>query len=125
MPPLSIVCRRISICPAILRCTTTMRSAEVGELVEGCSAHSPRIEMPPDEAIALGASQRVGEHLVRDAIQGVMEVLVAEPPSIQLSEHHQSPASADQPDQGIRPSPLDSHFDGRPAVTRATATSVA
>src|ERR1017187_1613250 len=81
--------------------------------------------MPPNEAVALGASQRVGEHLVRDAIQGVMEVLVAEPPSMQLSEHHQSPASADQPDQGIRPSPLDSHFDGRPAVTPATAASAA
>ena len=81
--------------------------------------------MPPDQAVALGASQRVGEHLVRDAIHDVMEVLLAQPPISQLSEHHQSPASADQPDQGIRPSPLDSHFDGRPAVTPATATSAA
>jgi hypothetical protein len=81
--------------------------------------------MPPDEAVAFGATQRVGKHLVRDAIHDVMEVLVAEAPSSQFSEHHQSPASTDQPDQGIRPSPLDSHFDGRPAVTRTTATPAA
>jgi len=63
------------------------RPAEIGELVQGCRAHSPGIEMPPDEAVALGASQRVGEHLVRDAIQYVMEILEAETPGSQLSEH--------------------------------------
>jgi hypothetical protein len=85
------------------------RPAKIGELVEGCTAHSAGIEMPPDEAVALGASQRVGEHLGRDAIQYVTEILEAQTPSSQLSEHDQSPAPA-EPDQGIRPSPLDSHL---------------
>src|ERR1700735_3150923 len=85
------------------------RSAEIGQHVQGCGVHSSCIDVPPDEAVALGASQRVREYLVRDAVQGTVEVLVAAASSGQLGEQHQSPAAADQPDKRIRPSPLAGH----------------
>lgn len=54
--------------------------------------------MLPDETVALGAAQRAGEHLVRYAIEYVIEVLeAAEISGSQPSEHDRSPVPADQP----------------------------
>ncbi len=72
------------------------RAAEIGELVEVCSVHPTGIEMPPDKTVALRASQRIGQHLVRDAIQAFVKVLVATASGRQLAQQVESPAPADQ-----------------------------
>ena len=85
------------------------RAAEIGELVEVCSVHPTGIELPPDKTVALRAPQRIGEHLVRDAIQAFVKVLVATTSSRQLGQHVKSPAPAHQRYEPARSLPVLSH----------------
>jgi len=86
-------------------------SAEICEFVEICRVRPTGIEMPPDEAVALGASQRFGKDFVRDASQAFMKILVAPTPRRQLGQHHQRPAPTDQPDERRSLPPLEGHAD--------------
>jgi hypothetical protein len=52
-------------------------AAEVGQLVEGGALNPIGVEMAGDPPITLWSAQRVGQHLVGDAVEPVVEVLVA------------------------------------------------
>jgi hypothetical protein len=49
--------------------------------------------MTGDEPVALGPPQRLGQHLVSDALEAVVEVLVAVTTMGKLGEHRQRPSA--------------------------------
>jgi hypothetical protein len=53
------------------------RSAEFGELIRGSGLDALGIEVAASQPVSLGASQRVGEDLIRDTLLRVVNVLVA------------------------------------------------
>lgn len=66
---------------------------EVGQLVKGGGLDAARVKMPFDQAVALGSAQRVGKHFVGDAIECVVQALVAAPTGSKNSKHGQRPPS--------------------------------
>ena len=54
--------------------------AEFGELVEGGGLDPTGVEMTHNKAVTFSPSKRVGEHLVRNAVKRVVEVLVTAAP---------------------------------------------
>jgi hypothetical protein len=56
------------------------RPAEVGQLVESGGVDTARIEVAQNQAVTFSPSKRVDEHLVRDTVEGFVEVLVPAPP---------------------------------------------
>jgi len=76
-------------------------TAEIRELVQRRCLDPPGIEVATDQPVALRAPQRVGEDLVGDPVQGVMDVPVA-PTAIgklvKLGEHGKSPTAAEDAD---------------------------
>jgi hypothetical protein len=68
----------VAVDPA-LQCAKRLveRPAEVGEFVEGGRLDMARVETANDESVSFCPSERVGEDLVRDAVEGIVEVLVA------------------------------------------------
>jgi hypothetical protein len=70
-------------------------TAEVGQLIEGGSFDSAGIEMASDESVTLGPAKRVSQHLVGDAVEGVVEVLVSEATARKLSQYRESPTSGE------------------------------
>ena len=54
------------------------------------------IEVPSDEPVALRAAKRLGKDLVGDAIQRVVEILVAPASTSQLSQYRKRPATCQQ-----------------------------
>jgi hypothetical protein len=53
------------------------RAAEVGQLLQRCRLDVLGVEVPGDQAVTLSPPQRVGQDLVGDALDAVVEVLVA------------------------------------------------
>ena len=53
------------------------RSAETGQLIQRGRLDSPVVEMARDEPVTFAATRRLGEYFVRDAVEGVVKVLVA------------------------------------------------
>ncbi len=51
-------------------------AAKVSELIQRGRLDPPTVEMPGNEPVAFRSAKRLGQHLVRDAIQGIVEVLV-------------------------------------------------
>ena len=51
--------------------------AEFGQVVEGGGLDPAGVEMTQNQAVAFSPSERVSEHLVRNAIERIVEVLVA------------------------------------------------
>ena len=51
--------------------------AELGQLVQRGRLHPAGIEVAPDKPVALGPAKCVGQHLVRDTVQAIVEVLVS------------------------------------------------
>lgn len=47
-------------------------------MVEGCRFDPTGVEVSHNQAVTFGPAKSVGEYFVRDAIEGVVEVLVAE-----------------------------------------------
>jgi hypothetical protein len=54
--------------------------AKIGELVEGGGVDPAGIEVTCDKAVAFGSSKGVGQHFVRNPIEGIIEFLVAATP---------------------------------------------
>jgi hypothetical protein len=50
---------------------------ELGQLVEGGGVDAAGIEVACNQSVALGSSEGVGQHFVRDAVEGIIEFLVA------------------------------------------------
>jgi hypothetical protein len=71
-------------------------SAEVGELIERGGVDTAGIEVAYDKAIAFSPSEGVGQHFVRDAIQGVVEFLVSATSGLEFGEHGESPAAVEK-----------------------------
>jgi len=55
------------------------RSPQVGELVERGGVDMFRVKLACDQPVAFCPSQRVGEDLVGDPVQGIVQVVVATP----------------------------------------------
>jgi hypothetical protein len=76
-------------------------TAEIRELVQRRCLDPPGIEVATDQPVPLRAPQRVGEDLVGDPVQGVVDVPVA-PTAIgklgKLGEHRKSPTAAKDAD---------------------------
>jgi hypothetical protein len=72
------------------------RSAEFGELIKGCGFNALGIEVAANQSVSLGASQRVGEDLVRDPLQRVVKVLVAEATIGEFGQYRKGPARTDE-----------------------------
>ena len=87
-------------------------TAEIRELVQRRGLDPRGIEVATDQPVPLRAPQRVGEDLVGDPVQGVMDVPVA-PTAIgklgKLGEHGKSPTAAKDADQAVRLLPAVSH----------------
>lgn len=75
---------------------------EVGQLVEGGRLDAAGVEVTYEKAVAFGPSEGVGEHLVRDAVQGVVEFLVAATTIHQFGEQGESPAAVDETNDALR-----------------------
>ena len=89
--------RPVDIDPTIERSERLVEgSAEVGEPVEGCRFDSTGVEVTHNQAVPFGPAKGVGEYFVRDAIEGVVEVLVAETTVCKLSQHRESPTPGEQ-----------------------------
>ena len=52
------------------------RAAEVSELIQRGRLDPPTVEVAGNEPVTFRSAKRLGQHLVRDAIQGIVEVLV-------------------------------------------------
>src|SRR5208282_1814477 len=70
--------------------------AKVGQLVEGGSLDAAAVQVTNDEAVTLSPAQRIGEDLVGNAVQSIVEVLVAQAPASQLCEHSKGPPACQQ-----------------------------
>jgi hypothetical protein len=55
-------------------------SAQFGELIQSGRLDPPVIQIAGYQAITFGSSESVSEHLVRDAVEGIIEFLVAAAP---------------------------------------------
>jgi hypothetical protein len=55
-------------------------STEIGQLIEGGGVDAGGIEVAYDQAVAFGSSEGVGQHFVRNAVEGIIEFLVAATP---------------------------------------------
>ena len=84
-------------------------AAEIGELVESCRLNTLQIEAAGDQPVSLGPSQHVGEGFVGDAIEGIVELLVAAAIFSQLREHCESPASIQETYGPVGLLPMVSH----------------
>jgi hypothetical protein len=62
-------------------------SPKFGELIEGSGLYAVRIKAANDQAISFGSSKSIGEHFVRDAVESIIEILVAATTSCELDEH--------------------------------------
>jgi hypothetical protein len=69
------------------------RSADMGQLVERGGLDPVQGEVAADEPVAFGFAERLRQDLVRDAIKGPVEVLVAAAFPCQLGKHCKRPAS--------------------------------
>jgi len=76
------------------------RSAEVGELIEGGGFDAAGVEVTDDQAVAFGTAEGVSAHLVRHAVEGIIEVLVAAAAISEFGEHRQSPPPGKEHNEG-------------------------
>ena len=80
-------------------------TAEIRELVQSRGLDPPGIEVATDQPVPFRAPQRVGEDLVGDPVQGVMDVAVAPTAYPELSENWQRPTSRNEMDHVLRRHP--------------------
>lgn len=62
--------------------------------------------MAADELVTLGAAKRLGENLVGNAVQDIVQVLIAASSPRQLGQDWQRPAAREKSDEKIGCSPL-------------------
>ncbi len=53
------------------------RAAQVSELIQRGRLNPITVQVASNESVAFCSAERLGQYLVRDAIQGIVEVLVA------------------------------------------------
>ncbi len=53
------------------------RAAEASELIERGRLDATIVEVAGNETVAFCSTERIGQHLVRDAIQRIVEILVS------------------------------------------------
>jgi hypothetical protein len=83
-------------------------------LIDRGSLDATRIELTGHQAISFGSSERIGEHLVRDSIESLVEVLVSAPAFVQFSQDRKRPSTAEHLDDRSRLLPVISHVSGSP-----------
>jgi hypothetical protein len=74
------------------------RSAEVGELVEGRGVDTAGIEEAHYQSVAFGSPESLGEHFARDAVKGIIELLVSATAAQKSCEDSWSPSATDEVD---------------------------
>jgi hypothetical protein len=77
-------------------------STELGQPVEGGGVDAAGVEMTHNQAVAFGSSQRVGEHFVRDPVEGIVEFLIAATPIHEFGEHGESPPAVNDTHDSLR-----------------------
>lgn len=78
------------------------RPAKVSELIQRGRLDPPTVEMAGNEPVAFRSAKRLSQYLVRDPVQGVMDVLVAAPSLGQLRDDSESPTPGQQLNQSRR-----------------------
>lgn len=73
--------------------------AQSGQLVEGGRLDVLGIEVASDQAVTFRAPERLGQHLVGDALDAIVEILVATAPVDELYEYRESPPATKDSDQ--------------------------
>lgn len=82
------------------------RAAEVSELIQRGRLDPPTVEVAGNEPVAFRSAKRLGQHLVRDAIQGIVEVLVTAASLKEPGKHSERPTSREKSDERNGWSPL-------------------
>lgn len=75
------------------------RPTESSQLIERGGLDAAEIEPANNEAVTFSTAQRIGEDFVRDAVEGVIELLIAASRSGKLAQYGQGPTPGKQMDE--------------------------